>query len=101
MTEPRQLLTFAQAAGRAAVSVKTLRREIARGKLAYVRVGHRGVRIDAGDLARYIDAGRCTVQEEGGCLSTSPRGASTGTTRSRRTVLDFEAARAARRARTP
>jgi excisionase family DNA binding protein len=60
--QPRRLYSMQEAAELLAVSTRTLRREIARGNIPYVRVGTRGMRIDAGDLERYIDQRRRRVE---------------------------------------
>ena len=52
------LLTAIQAAGRLAVSLRTLRALIAAGKLRVIRLSPRSLRIDPVDLAVFIDERR-------------------------------------------
>jgi excisionase family DNA binding protein len=65
-----RLLTVEQAADRLGVSVRFVRRLVAERRIAYVKVG-RHVRIAAGDLDAFIQAGRVDVGE----LPTLRRGA--------------------------
>ena len=62
------MLTLGEAAGRLAVSARTVRREIAAGRLAVVRIG-RALRICETDLEAYILRSRTLEKPEGLCLS--------------------------------
>jgi excisionase family DNA binding protein len=52
MARETKYLTLSQAAERYGVSVRTLRRRIAEGRLPAYRVGPRSIRVAEGDLAR-------------------------------------------------
>jgi len=52
--QARQLVTLAAAANHAAVSVKTLRRYIATGRLVGYRMGPRLIRVDLNELDRLL-----------------------------------------------
>lgn len=53
---PQQLLTVLQVAQRLGVSEDTVRRRIAAGQLAGVKLGYRTLRVSVAELARYLDA---------------------------------------------
>lgn len=81
------LLTELQAADQLALCPRTLRKARQRGDLPYVLIG-RAVRYTPDDLQAFIDRNRQ-------CPSTDEPVHHIGGTRSRSTVVDFEAARSA------
>jgi hypothetical protein len=87
------LLTEAEAAAKLKLCERTLRKARQAGHLAYIRYG-RAIRYAPADLESFIESARQ-------CLSIAEKGPRTGGTRSLSPVVDFEAARAARRSAKP
>ena len=50
-----QLLTISQVAQRVGISVRTVRREIRKGRLPATKLGYRTVRVSETDLAIYLE----------------------------------------------
>jgi len=87
------LLTEREAAARLSVCERTLRKERQAGRLPYIRFG-RAIRYAPADLETFIESARQ-------CPSIAEQAPRSGGTRSLSPVVDFEAARAARRSARP
>lgn len=85
----RALLTEREAAERLSICERTLRKERQAGRLPYIKFG-RAIRYAPADLEAFIESARL-------CQSIAEKAPRIGGIRSLSPVVDFEAARAARR----
>jgi excisionase family DNA binding protein len=63
--KPTELLTVAQTAERLSLSLRSVWTLIARRKLTPIRLGRRATRIDAAEVAQFVEDARARALREG------------------------------------